>query len=257
MVQPPLEGGSYWALSPSGSAWSWDSRRARKENRWPERRDSGLGPPQRAPGAPTKPDALGITTAGGPIIRRSLPVLVLALCVAGCRASFAPSPRYPTPLPSRVGPHWTDVTESAGIRFRHENGASGRKYMPETMGSGTAFLDYDGDGWLDLFLVNSRPLPGEKAKHPSLPCLLHNRGDGTFEDVTAGSGLDHLIYGMGCAAADYDGDGRLDLYISACLDSHRLYRNLGGGKFQDVTARCGLGDRRWGTSCAWLDYDRD
>jgi hypothetical protein len=161
------------------------------------------------------------------------------------------------PPPSPVGPRWTDVTESAGIRFRHENGASGRKYMPETMGSGAAFLDYDGDGWLDLFLVNSRPLPGEKAKPPTLPCLLHNRGDGTFEDVTAGSGLDHPIYGMGCAAADYDGDGRDDLYISACLDTQRLFRSLGGGKFQDVTAQCGLGDRRWGTSCAWLDYDRD
>jgi enediyne biosynthesis protein E4 len=129
--------------------------------------------------------------------------------------------------------------------------------MPETMGSGAAFLDFDGDGWLDLFLVNSRSLPGQKAPRPPLPCLLHNRRDGTFEDVTSGSGLDHSIYGMGCAAADFDGDGRVDLYLSGCLDSPRLYRNLGCGKFQDVTARCGLGDRRWGTSCAWVDYDRD
>ena len=125
------------------------------------------------------------------------------------------------------------------------------------MGSGDAFLDFDGDGWLDLFLVNSRPLPGKTGSKPALPRLFHNRRDGTFEDVTAGSGLDHPIYGMGCAAGDYDGDGRVDLYLSACLDAHRLYRNLGAGKFQDVTAQTGLGDRRWGTSCAWLDYDRD
>jgi hypothetical protein len=160
-----------------------------------------------------------------------------------------------TSLSTGIG--WTDVTDAAGIHFRHENGASGRKYMPETMGSGAAFIDYDGDGWLDLFLVNSRSLPGRKPVRPALPCLLHNRRDGTFEDVTAGSGLDHPVYGMGCAAADFDGDGRVDLYVSACLDSHRLYRNLGGGKFQDVTTRCGLSDRRWGTSCAWVDYDRD
>lgn len=125
------------------------------------------------------------------------------------------------------------------------------------MGSGCAFLDYDGDGWLDLFLVNGRALPGKRLQVPAVPHLYHNRRDGSFDDVTAGSGLDRPIYGMGCAAADYDGDGRVDLYLSACLDADRLYRNLGGGRFQDVTDRTGLGDRRWGTSCAWLDYDRD
>src|SRR5689334_17252653 len=129
--------------------------------------------------------------------------------------------------------------------------------MPETMGSGAAIFDFDDDGRLDLFLVNSRPLPGKTAGRPALPCLLRNRGDGTFEDVSAGSGLDHPLYGMGCAAADFDGDGRIDLFISACLDGDRLFRNVSGGKFRDVTARSGLGDRRWGTSCAWLDFDRD
>jgi hypothetical protein len=180
----------------------------------------------------------------------------------GCRPpTIPPAPQPFISSSAQVrGARWTDVSEQAGVRFRHVNGASGRKYMPEQMGSGGAFLDFDGDGWLDLFLVNSRPLPGARPmgnSAPALPCLLRNRGDGTFVDVTAGSGLDRPIYGMGCAAADYDGDGRIDLYVSACLDGHRLFRNLGGGKFRDVTAQTGLGDRRWGTSCAWLDYDRD
>jgi len=191
------------------------------------------------------------------VIARGLLTLLAALCATGChRAPSPPSHRFALPPPP-LGPHWTDVTSAAGLHFHHENGASGRKYMPETMGSGAAVFDFDGDGQLDLFLVNSRPLSGKTAPRPALPCLMRNRGDGTFADVTAGSGLDHPLYGMGCAAADYDGDGRVDLFISACLDGDRLYRNAGGGKFQDVTARSGLGDRRWGTSCAWLDYDRD
>jgi hypothetical protein len=125
------------------------------------------------------------------------------------------------------------------------------------MGSGGAFLDIDGDGWLDLFLVNSRALPGAVAAPLAYPRLFRNRRDGTFADVTAGSGLDHPLYGMGCAAADFDGDGRVDLYVTSCLDAHHLYRNLGSGKFRDATAEVGLGDRGWGTSCAWFDYDRD
>jgi hypothetical protein len=200
------------------------------------------------------------------------------------------------------GIHFTDVTEAAGIHFQHVTGASGRKYLPETMGSGCAFLDFDGDGRLDVFLVNGRDLPPRPPVRPGrwtarnlapsktrpgvpsapprgkgeteLPrratppspvgrgvgptaALYRNRGDGTFVDVTAGSGLDRPLYGMGCAAADYDGDGRVDLHVSACLDGGRLYRNLGGGRFADVTEAAGLTDRGWGTSAAWVDYDRD
>jgi hypothetical protein len=209
-----------------------------------------------------------------------LALLLLALLLTGCVSRRVTSSRQAPPAGtaflSATGARWTGVSQAAGLRFRHFNGATGRKYMPETMGSGGAFFDFDGDGWLDLFLVNSRSLdegrpgvgeaglgsPGGTAPAPPrgmepLPRLLRNRHDGTFADVTANSGLDRPLYGMGCAAADYDGDGRVDLFVTTCLDGDRLYRNLGGGKFRDVTAAVGLGDRRWGTSCAWVDYNRD
>src|SRR5215210_1422645 len=108
---------------------------------------------------------------------------------------------------------FTDVTASAGIRFSHNSGRAGRKYLPETLGSGAAFFDADGDGWPDLFLVNSKGwTPGAKR---SLSALYRNTGKGTFTDVTAGSGLDVEMYGIGAAAADYDNDGRQDLYVTA------------------------------------------
>jgi enediyne biosynthesis protein E4 len=203
-------------------------------------------------GAPRRVSALALAL---PLLL-SLPLLLTAACyrstqprAADLRATSAP------PDPGSV--RWTDVSDAAGVRFQHVNGASGRKYMPEMMGSGAAFADFTGDGRPDLFLVNSRALPGSSARGQAVARLLLNQGDGTFADVTTGSGLDRPLYGMGCSAADYDGDSRVDLYVSACLDRHRLYRNVGGGKFRDVTEQTGLGDRGWGTSCAWLDYDRD
>jgi len=158
--------------------------------------------------------------------------------------------------PAPSGPvAFTDVTAGAGIRFRHNSGAFGRKYLPETMGSGVAFLDADGDGWQDLFLVNSRDWPGRKGS-PSFPALYHNRRGGTFEDVTAAAGLRVQLYGLGAASADYDNDGRVDLYVTA-LGGNKLYRNLGGLRFVDATARAGVGDSGFSTCAAWVDYDRD
>jgi hypothetical protein len=155
---------------------------------------------------------------------------------------------------------FTDVTTTSGIHFRHANGAAGQKYMPETMGSGCAFLDYDGDGRLDLFFVNSGALPGTGA-NTSLPALYHNEGSArapVFRDVTAGSGLDVPLYGMGVAVGDFDNDGRDDLYVSAALEPGRLFHNEGGGKFRDVTRAAGAGNAgHWGASAAWVDYDRD
>ncbi len=150
---------------------------------------------------------------------------------------------------------FTDVTTAAGINFTHNNGRTGKKWLPETLGSGAAFFDADGDGWLDIFLVNGRdwtPRPGRK----SLSALYRNTGTGKFTNVTAGSGLDVEMYGMGVAAADYDNDGREDLYVTA-LEGDHLFQNLGGGKFKDVTKAAGIENANFGTSAAWLDYDKD
>ena len=159
-------------------------------------------------------------------------VLLIPL-LSGCRqpsagaGSGAPAP--PSPTASTV--QFTDVTEAAGIRFQHTNGRSGRLYLPETVGSGCAFLDYDSDGRLDLFLVNSSRLPGFKGQRArSTPALYRNEGDGRFTDVTRQAGLAVDCYGMGVAVADYDGDGDPDLYLTA-LGPNYLFRNNGDGTF--------------------------
>jgi len=149
---------------------------------------------------------------------------------------------------------FTDITAAAGIRFVHNGGRAGKKYLPETLGSGAAFFDADGDGWLDILLINGRDWQPKGRK--SLPALYHNNHNGTFTDVTQGSGLDVELYGLGVAIADYDNDGREDVYITA-LEGDRLYHNEGHGKFKDVTASAGIKNASFGTSAAWLDYDRD
>ncbi len=164
-------------------------------------------------------------------------------------ALFVGGPK--TPLAEIV---FTDVTAQAGIHFTHNSGRSGKKYLPETLGSGCAFFDADGDGWPDILLINGKNwTPGGKK---SLPALYHNNHNGTFTDVTLGSGLDVEIYGMGVAIADYDNDGREDVYITA-LDGDHLFHNEGHGKFRDVTKGAGIQNASFGTSAAWLDYDRD
>jgi hypothetical protein len=151
---------------------------------------------------------------------------------------------------------FVDVSKASRVQFTHTNGASGRFYFAETMGSGCAFLDYDGDGRLDLFFVNSSRLPGFTGTGPYYPALFHQRPDGTFADVTKRAGLAIDCYGMGVAVGDYDNDGHPDLYLTALGPNH-LFRNRGDGTFADVTARAGVGDSHWGASAAWLDYDRD
>jgi len=154
-----------------------------------------------------------------------------------------------------AGPTFTDVTARAGIHFRHESGAFGRKYLPETMGSGVAFVDLDGDGRPDLLFVNSKRWPGHPGPR-SLPAFYRNNGNGTFTEATRGSGLDVEMYGLGVTAADYDNDGRVDVYLTG-LGGNRLFRNLGGGRFADVTARAGVGGGGFGTSAAFFDFDKD
>jgi hypothetical protein len=153
------------------------------------------------------------------------------------------------------GVSFTDVTAAAGIRFTHNSGRAGKKWLPETMGSGGAFVDLDGDGWLDVVLVNGRewtPKPGSRSLHG----LYRNNRDGTFTDVAKGSGLDVGMYGMGVAAGDYDNDGDEDLYITA-IEGDRLFRNDGGFRFRDVTKAAGIANADFGTSAAFVDYDRD
>ncbi|HEY3580143.1 MAG TPA: CRTAC1 family protein [Pyrinomonadaceae bacterium] len=169
-------------------------------------------------------------------------------------ATASPSPSPTPPRPS--GPiEFTDVTAEAGIHFKHNSGAFGKKYLPETIGSGAAFLDYDNDGWQDILLVNSMDWP-ENKKRRSYPALYHNNKDGTFTDVTAQAGLAVEMYGIGVAVGDYDNDGNEDIYIT-CVGPNHLFRNLGGGKFVDMTKSTGTGDPGFSTSAAWFDYDND
>jgi hypothetical protein len=204
----------------------------------------------------------------------SLPVPVLLLLPAlGCnRAPNAQAAGKPSTAPPAI--RFAEVAVSSGITFKHTSGRSGRLWLPETMGSGCAFLDYDGDGDLDIFLANGKALPGCAEKGPFYPALYQNKGDGTFVDVTKAAGVAHEMYGMGCAVGDYDNDGDPDLFVSG-VGPDRLYRNDGNGtgggpgagvdrstrpidvRFVDVTAAAGVSDPYYSSSCAWLDYDRD
>jgi len=166
----------------------------------------------------------------------------------------APTPARTPAVPS--GPiEFTDVTAQAGIHFKHNTGAFGTKYLPETMGSGVCIIDYDNDGWQDILLINSMDWPGHK-KGKSLPALYHNNKDGTFTDVTREAGLAVEMYGLGCTVGDFDNDGYDDIYITT-VGSNHLFRNLGNGKFADVTAKAGVADPGFSASAVWVDYDND
>jgi len=162
----------------------------------------------------------------------------------------------PRPVNS-TGVTFRDVTQHAGIRFVHNNGAFGKKFLPETLGPGVAFIDYDKDGWPDIFLVNGMDWP-EHAGKRSTPKLYHNNHDGTFTDVTHQAGLDAVeMFGMGVAVGDFDNDGYDDLFVSAYGQSH-LFHNNGNGTFSDVTQKAGLGGvEEFSTGTAWVDYDKD
>jgi len=184
-----------------------------------------------------------------PDTKRAAFSLVLIAALFGA-ATFSVSPAHAQTITFR------DITAQAGIHFTHNNGAFGKKYLPETMGPGCAFIDYDNDGWPDILIVNGENWPG----HPgpaTTPKLYHNNHDGTFTDATRKAGLAIPMFGMGIAVGDYDNDGFDDLFISAMGRSH-LFHNNGNGTFTDVTKAVGLlGPNEFSTGAAWVDYDRD
>ncbi len=216
---------------------------------------------------------------------KRLCILVVACVAALAAARLAitrPAGGHPEPSPAAGGIRFTDVTDATGIRFTHCNGGSGAHFYVETMSAGCAVLDYDGDGWQDALLTQGAALPGFTAAKPLRSALYRNNRDGTFTDVTKGSGLDTSMYAMGIAVGDYDNDGRPDIYITA-LGGNRLFHNESGSMgrgvdgsvaadspnspgpnpktqapfFRDVTARARVSAKDMSTSAAWLDYDGD
>jgi hypothetical protein len=182
----------------------------------------------------------------GLMVSSSLLVAVLRLP----RAFSAASP----PTAADAGIHYVDITQQAGINFVHNTGAFGRKFLPETMGAGCAFIDYDNDGNPDILLIDGADFPGHKSRRTTMK-LYHNNGNGTFTDVTTKAGLDVEIYGMGVAVGDYDNDGWDDIYVTG-LGEARLFHNE-HGHFKDVTQAAGVNNSGFGASAAWVDYDRD
>jgi hypothetical protein len=172
--------------------------------------------------------------------------VVLVLAGASLVAAAPPAPAGAVTF--------TDVTATAGIKFVHNSGRAGKKFLPETLGSGAAFLDANNDGWPDILLINSKDW--KRGGRRSLHALYRNNRNGTFTNVTAASGLDIEMYGMGVAVGDYDNDGRDDVYITA-LEGDRLFHNEGNFKFRDVTKASGIVNASFGTSAAWVDYDKD
>jgi hypothetical protein len=183
--------------------------------------------------------------------RRSSSGLLAALLLLLVSPAFAM-----TSTARQGGILFTDVTATAGIDFVHDHGGSGRHYYPETMSGGAAFLDYDGDGRIDVFLVQSAPLPGHPLPERRSDALYRNRGDGTFVEVSRAAGLRESRYGMGVAAGDFDNDGDQDLFVTN-LEGPSLYANNGDGTFTDVTGRSGVQAAALATSAAFLDFDRD
>jgi hypothetical protein len=210
----------------------------------------------------------------GRALRNSLIALTVLAVIGGAltlalRRSPPPEPALMTPLQPPKAPEklpaeapsvrFTDITSEAGLTFTHANGAYGEKLLPETMGGGVAFFDFDSDGDADLFFVNSTWWPWHPLSQDDPPTPALYRNDGTrFTEVTQGSGLDHSFYGMGTAAGDYDNDGLVDLFLTG-VGGNRLFQNQGNGRFREVTSTAGVGGatNNWSTCSTWFDLEND
>lgn len=193
------------------------------------------------------------------------PLPVCAAVLLGLTAGCNHSKPEPPPAAKYVPVTFSDVSEKAGIKFKHCSGATGKKYMPETVGSGVAFIDYDNDGKPDILYVNSTDWPDNPRKKPHYPALYHNNGDGTFTDVTEKAGLKIDVYGQGVAVGDFDNDGFPDIYIT-CIGPNHLFHNNRNGTFTDVTKAAGVEGvpvepggikYKWSSSAAFCDYNKD
>ena len=180
-------------------------------------------------------------------MKRALATSITALATA---AALAPRPSGDAPALL-----FRDITRAAGVTFQH-HAAPEKKYIVESMSGGVALLDYDNDGYLDIYLVNSLTVDMVKSKQKTRSILYHNNGDGTFTDVTDKAGVGDIGWGMGVAIGDYNNDGWDDIYVT-CLGPNHLLRNNGNGTFTDVTQKAGVGDPRWSTGAAFVDYDND
>ena len=191
--------------------------------------------------------------------RRAATQLVGTALAAGVCLAVGPRGRSEQPSPPAFS--FTNVAREAGLNHLTVfGGESSNKYLLETTGTGVAFIDYDGDGWLDLFFVNGTTLEGFPSEKAPTSHLYRNKGDGTFEDVTARAGVGASGWGQGACVGDYDSDGHDDLFVTY-YGQNRLYRNRGDGTFEETSRAAGLRETpartRWGTGCAFVDYDRD
>ena len=189
-------------------------------------------------------------------VRALRPALPVAWCLGvGLGGGAALAQNSGAARPASIRFELVDLATS-GIAWTHTNARSAERHLPETVGAGCAFLDYNGDGWLDVFFVNSGPADFFEPAAPLSNALYRNNGDGTFTDVTQAAGLEGGGFGMGVAAADYDGDGDTDLFVTG-YGRNRLYRNRGDGSFADVAKGAGLEAKGWFTDAVWFDYDND
>jgi hypothetical protein len=207
------------------------------------------------------PERLNGVPSAGPadlaqlLATRFLATACLAAAVLVHGALAATSDQRAQSAPRQL-PMFRDVARAVGLDFVHVNGASERRFLPEIVGSGGLFFDFDHDGWLDIFIVDGGSFADAAIATRARHRLYRNRRNGTFEDLTAASGIRHREYGMGACAGDYDNDGLIDLYVTG-VGSNQLYRNAGHQRFTEVPNAGGANPRLWSTSCAFLDIDRD